>query len=57
VNWFNVEKLRNMLVLSGFSEGSVMDSRYGQSVCPLLRNTLIFDNTVPELSLYVECVK
>lgn len=55
VNWFNAAKLNRMLRAAGF--GTIIDSRYGQSVCPILRNTLIFDNTAPDLSLYIECVK
>ncbi len=55
VNWFNMSKLNSMLKATNFN--TIIDSRYGQSVCPMLRNTLIFDNTVPELSLYIECLK
>lgn len=55
VNWFNKNKLTSMLIEANFK--TIIDSRYGQSVSPLLRNTSIFDNTVPELSLYLECVK
>ena len=32
-------------------------SGYGQSFSPVLRNTFFFDNTAPELSLYVEAFK
>ncbi|MBN1193312.1 MAG: methyltransferase domain-containing protein [Coriobacteriia bacterium] len=53
INWFSPEKVMWMLGDVGFSE--VYESRYGQSHCPVLRNTVLFDSTVPELSLYVEC--
>jgi predicted SAM-dependent methyltransferase len=52
VNWFNSAKLLAMLKKAGF-EG-VYESRYGQSKCPLMRNTRLFDSTVPDISLYVE---
>jgi predicted SAM-dependent methyltransferase len=55
VNWFNASKLASMLKTANFE--TIIESRYGQSICPFLRNTLIFDNTVPEVSLYFECVK
>lgn len=55
VNWFNMAKLDKMLKAANFS--TIIHSKYGQSTCPILRNTMIFDNTVPELSLYIECVK
>lgn len=55
INWFNVIKLMTMLRKAGFE--SIYDSRYGQSKTPIMRNTRLFDSTVPEISLYVECQK
>jgi SAM-dependent methyltransferase len=55
VNWFNVNKIERMLRKAGFE--NVCESRYGQSKCPLMRNTQLFDSTVPSLSLYLECQK
>jgi predicted SAM-dependent methyltransferase len=55
INWFNTSKLRAMLSRSGFQ--NVYESRYGQSKCPLMRNTFLFDSTVPDVSLYIECHK
>lgn len=55
VNWFNVQKIQLMLRKAGFE--CIYESRFGQSRCPLMRNTEQFDNTVPGLSLYVECQK
>lgn len=55
INWWNANKLITMLKEAGFTAPYV--SGYGQSHCPVLRNTRFFDNTHPELSLYIEAVK
>lgn len=55
VNWFNKAKLFSMLKKSNFSE--VYESAFGQSRNVILRNTRFFDNTCPNLSLYIECRK
>ncbi|MCM2264351.1 MAG: methyltransferase domain-containing protein, partial [Desulfuromonadales bacterium] len=55
INWFNSKKIRLMLEEAGFSD--IYNSKYGQSFCPVLRNNNLFDNTCPELSLYIECRK
>lgn len=55
INWFSSEKIMRMLHEAGFS--NVYESRYGQSCCPALRDTQLFDTTCPELSVYVECRK
>ena len=55
INWWNEAKLLRMLGVAGFD--TVYRSAYGQSFCPVLRNTLYFDNTRPKISLYVEAVK
>ena len=53
--WFNAEKLLEMLKLAGFEE--VYKSAYMQSRSPILRNPNFFDNTHPDISVYVEAVK
>ena len=53
--WFNSEKVIEMLKLSGFKE--VYKSSYCQSRSPILRDPNFFDNTHPDISLYVEAVK
>lgn len=55
INWWNKNKLMRMLKNAGFTD--VFPSGYGQSSCPILRNTHYFDNTHPKISLYVEAVK
>lgn len=53
--WFNAEKVVEMLKLSGFKE--VYKSSYCQSRSPILRDPNFFDNTHPDISLYIEAVK
>ncbi len=53
--WFNNEKVMEMLKLAGFKE--VYKSSYCQSRSPILRDPNFFDNTHPDISLYVEAVK
>jgi predicted SAM-dependent methyltransferase len=55
VNWFNVKKLSSFLENAGFE--NIYESRYGQSKCAFMRNTQLFDSTVPSLSFYMECQK
>jgi SAM-dependent methyltransferase len=55
INWWNRDKTMRMLQEAGFSD--VRLSAYGQSFCPVLRDTLLFDSTHPRVSLYVEAVK
>ena len=55
MNWYNEKKLFKMLKKAGFEK--VYRSGYGQSFCPVLRNTFIFDNTHPKISIYVEARK
>ena len=53
--WFNKKKVIRMLNKAGFE--NVYESAYCQSKSPLLLDTNLFDNTQPELSLYVEAIK
>lgn len=55
VNWWNADKLSKMLKQAGFE--TVYLSGFGQSFCPVLRNTCFFDKTVPKVSLYMEAKK
>ena len=55
INWWNPANLTRELKAAGFSQ--VIQSGYGQSVCPVLRNTDYFDRTHPKLSLYFDAVK
>jgi len=54
-NWFTKRKLSKMLREAGF--GEVYVSGYGQSRCPVMRDTRLFDSSHPEISLFVEAVK
>ncbi len=55
INWWSYSKLASFLPAAGFAR--IRRCAYGQSVSPLMRNTRLFDNTHPEMSLYVEAVK
>ncbi len=55
MNWFHFAKLENMLRECGFSK--VQQSAYLQSDVAVLRNPAYFDQTLPQLSMYVEAVK
>jgi hypothetical protein len=55
MNWFNMKKLERMLRQSGFK--TVVPSAYRQSIAPVLRDGKFFDNTLPQISLYIEAVK
>ncbi|MDK9700371.1 MAG: methyltransferase domain-containing protein, partial [bacterium] len=54
INWFTVPKLLRMLSVAGFTD--IWESRLGQSHCPELRETHLFD-PYPFESLFVECRK
>jgi len=54
-NWFTHAKVIRMLREAGFQ--TVYESRYGQSRSPLMRNTLLFDNSRPTSALHVEAIK
>jgi predicted SAM-dependent methyltransferase len=55
VSWWNYNKIEDFLRRAGFT--NVYKSGYGQSHCPVLRNVNYFDNTHPQISVYVEAVK
>jgi hypothetical protein len=47
--------LHARLEQAGFTD--IIRSGYGQSRCPVLRNTRFFDSTHPKHSIYVEARK
>lgn len=55
INWMNADKIIKKLKKLGFSD--VYASAYGQSRNAVLRDTKFFDNTVPEVSCYIEARK
>lgn len=55
INWWNQQKLQALLREAGFAE--VRASAYGQSYCPVIRDTTLFDNTHPKVSFYTEARK
>ncbi len=55
INWWNQDKIFRMLKIAGFSE--VYLSGYRQSFCPVMRDTSSFDNSHPELAIFVETIK
>ena len=57
INWWSEAKARRMLEKAGFSPASIRRSGYGQSWCPVMRDTRLFDSTHPKISLYVEAQK
>lgn len=55
INWWTYEKLISFFADAGFR--GAYRSAPGQSASAPLRDTLLFDNTHPQLSLYVEAIK
>jgi len=55
MNWWTHDKLISFLKEAGFSEPYT--SGWGQSVFPPLRETSLFDDSHPKISLYVEAIK
>ena len=55
INWWTHEKAIKFLKEAGFSD--VYVSAYGQSLFPVLSETMVFDNKHPYMSMYVEAVK
>jgi len=54
-SWWNFNLLKTIFKKNNFSE--IYASSFGQSSCPILRDTSIFDNTHPKLSGYLEVKK
>jgi len=55
INWWDYNKLVFFLKEAGFKV--IYRSGYGQSLYAPLRDTNLFDNTHPKLSIYVEAIK
>ena len=55
VSWWNAAKIERFMRQAGFS--NVYRSAFEQSKCPILRNSAYFDNTHPQISVYVEAIK
>jgi hypothetical protein len=55
MNWWTFEKCKKTLMEAGFDRA--YRSTYGASLAAPLQNKLYFDNTRPEMSLYVDALK
>ena len=55
INWWNPAKVERALAQAGFER--IVHSAYGQSRAAVLRNTDLFDNTHPKISLYVDALR
>jgi SAM-dependent methyltransferase len=55
ISWWSHEKVMSFIREAGFSE--IYRSGYGQSVSPVMRNSMQFDTTHPQMSIYVEAIK
>ena len=55
ISWWNFDKLYKSLIEAGFV--NVYRSAYGQSASALMRDLRYFDQTYPQISVYVEAVR
>lgn len=55
ISWWNFDKLNAFLKQAGFS--NIRRSGYGQSTCDLMRDLRYFDQTYPQISVYIEAIK
>jgi hypothetical protein len=55
ISWWNFDRLSQTLLEAGF--GSVRRSGYGQSSVLLMRDLRHFDQTYPQISVYIEAVR
>ena len=55
ISWWTHAKIEQYLLNAGFT--TIYRSGFGQSVSPILRNTLLFDSTHPQISIYMEAQK
>jgi predicted SAM-dependent methyltransferase len=55
INWWNYDKAERFLRAAGFT--TVYRSAYGQSVAPPMRDVRLFDNTFPQISIYIEAAR
>jgi len=57
ISWFNFEKMKNILLDSGFKEEKIYKSSFLKSNSEEMRESKFFDKTLPKISLFVECIK
>ena len=57
ISWFDFEKMRNILMNNGFQYENIRKCSYLKSNEKEMRDSKFFDNTSPEISLFVECIK
>ncbi len=55
ITWWNYDKLREFLLKAGFK--NICRSGYGQSNSSWMRDLTYFDQTYPQISVYVEATK
>jgi hypothetical protein len=55
ITWWNYDKLRDYLLKAGFK--NIYRSGYGQSSSPWMRDLTYFDQTYPQISVYIEAIK
>jgi len=55
ISWWNFEKLKKFLLNAGFK--NIYRSAYGQSKSLFMRDLNYFDQTYPQISVYVEAIK
>ena len=55
ISWWNYGKLERFLRSAGFT--TVYRSGYGQSSCRFMRDLRYFDQSYPQISVYVEAIK
>lgn len=55
ISWWNYDKLRDFLKKAGFT--NIYRSAYGQSTSMLMRDLRYFDQTYPQVSVYIEAKK
>jgi len=57
ISWFNYERMKKILINSGFKEENIYKSSYLKSKKEEMKNPKFFDYTEPETSLFIECIK
>ncbi len=55
ISWWNFTKLKLFLKNAGFK--TIIRSAYGQSTSQFMRDLAFFDQTYPQISVYVEAIK
>ena len=57
ISWFNYERMKKILINSGFKKENIYKSSYLKSKKEEMKNPKFFDYTEPETSLFIECIK